>query len=247
MCRLGRENICERMVMFGNNVDGGYAEFIAAPAKDIFRLPVEIPLVDGSIIADAISTPYHAVKNRAQVRAGDKVVVFGCGGVGINVVQVAAAAGGVVVAVDISEQKLEVAKQLGAWQTVNPKATDARKAVKKLFDGGADIALEAIGNPRTIEQSVECLRPGGRLCVVGYTDQPAQLNAARLMYRELDIVGSLGCRPVDYPAIIDMVARKAIQLQPVITRRFPLDEINDALDFLRNGNGFRTVVKVAEL
>ncbi len=247
MCRLGRENICEHMVMFGNHVNGAYAEFVTAPAKDIFRLPPEIPLVEGSIIADAISTPYHAVKNRAQVRPGDNVVVFGCGGVGINVVQIAAAAGASVVAVDISQEKLDVAKKLGAWCVVNATGRDVRKEVKKLFDGGADIALEAIGNPTTIEQAVECLRPGGRMCVVGYSDHPATLNAARLMFRELDIVGSLGCRPVDYPAIIRMVARGLVQLQPVVTHRFPLDGINDALDILRSGKGLRTVIKVAEL
>ena len=76
-CRTGRENICATMTMFGNNIDGAYAEFVAAPAKDIFYLPKEIPLEEGAIIADAISTPYHAVKNRAEVKAGDSVVVFG--------------------------------------------------------------------------------------------------------------------------------------------------------------------------
>jgi propanol-preferring alcohol dehydrogenase len=247
MCRLGRENICQRMVMFGNNVDGAYAEFIAAPAKDLFALPEEIPLVDGCIIADAISTPYHAVKNRARVQPGDKVLVFGCGGVGINIVQVAAAAGATVVAVDISDSKLEAAKKLGAWATINPRQEDLRKQMKKLLDGAADIAIEAIGNPSTIEQAIDCVRPGGRVCVVGYTEKTATLNASRLMYRELEIVGSLGCRPVDYPAIIQMVARGLIQLKPVVTARFPLDRINEALDVLRSGSGFRTVITVANL
>jgi D-arabinose 1-dehydrogenase-like Zn-dependent alcohol dehydrogenase len=123
-CRTGRENICQTMTMFGNNVDGAYAEYVVAPAKDIFALPKEIPLEEGAIIADAISTPYHAVKNRAEVKAGDSVVVFGCGGVGINIVQLAAAAGGVVIAVDISEGKLAWAKKLGATYTVNPATVE---------------------------------------------------------------------------------------------------------------------------
>jgi 6-hydroxycyclohex-1-ene-1-carbonyl-CoA dehydrogenase len=247
MCRLGHENICQKMVMFGNNVDGAYAEFIAAPAKDLFLLPEEIPLVDGCIIADAISTPYHAVKNRARVQPGDKVVVFGCGGVGINVVQVASAAGATVIAIDVSEQKLELAKKLGAWSTINPMQEDLRKQIKKLTDGGADIAIEAIGNPTTIEQAIDAVRPGGRVCVVGYSEKIANLNASRLMYRELEIVGSLGCRPVDYPPIIQMVARGLIQLKPVVTAKFPLVEINQALDVLRSGSGFRTVITVANL
>jgi 6-hydroxycyclohex-1-ene-1-carbonyl-CoA dehydrogenase len=246
-CRLGRENICEKMIMFGNHVDGGYAEFVAAPAKDLFHLPDQIPLVEGSIIADALSTPFHAVKNRARVRPGDRVVVFGCGGVGINVVQVAAASGATVIAVDISEKKLRIAKELGAWEVINPQGADVRKQIKYFFDGGADIALEAIGNPSTIEQAFEVLRPGGRLCVIGYSDHAATLNAARLMFRELDIVGSLGCRPVDYPAIIRMVAAGTLKVESVVTHRFPLEQINDALDVLRSGDGLRTIIKVAQL
>jgi D-arabinose 1-dehydrogenase-like Zn-dependent alcohol dehydrogenase len=88
------------MVMFGNNVDGGYAEYVVAPAKDVLPLPPEIPLVEGAIIADATTTPYHAVVNRGQVKPGDKVVIFGCGGIGLNLVQIAAAVGAQVIAVD---------------------------------------------------------------------------------------------------------------------------------------------------
>ena len=89
-CRRGRENICSNMIMFGNHINGGFAEYVATPAKDILPLPKEMPLADASIIADAVSTPYHAVANRGQVRPGDSVAVFGCGGVGINVVQMSA-------------------------------------------------------------------------------------------------------------------------------------------------------------
>lgn len=242
MCRLGRENICERMAMFGNHRDGAYAEYVAAPAKDIFRLPENVPLAESSIIADALSTPYHAVKNRARVQPGDRVVVFGCGGVGINVVQMAVAAGAQVVAVDVKDEKLELARQLGAWATINPQTVDVKKEVRRLFDGGADIAIEAIGHPATIEQAFDCARTGGRLCVVGYTDQTAGLNAARLMFREMEIVGSLGCRPVDYPAVIQLVAQGRIRVEPVVTHRFPLAEINQALDVLRRGEGLRTII-----
>lgn len=241
-CRLGRENICEKMMMFGNHVDGAYAEYVAAPAKDIFRLPDEVPLLEGCIIADAVSTPYHAVKNRAQVRPGDKVAVFGCGGVGINVVQVAAAAGARVVAVDVKDDKLELAKSLGAYAGVNAKTSDVRKELKRLLDGGPDISIEAIGNPATIELAFECTRAGGRLCVVGYSDHTVSLNAAKLMFREMDIVGSLGCRPVDYPNIIRMVAEGRIKVQPVVTHRFGLDAINEALDVPRRGEGLRTII-----
>lgn len=92
MCRLGRENICESMVMFGNHVDGGFAEYVLAPAKDVIPLPPENPLVEGAIISDATTTTYHAVVNRGRVLPGYSVVVFGCGGIGLKIVRIAAAA-----------------------------------------------------------------------------------------------------------------------------------------------------------
>ena len=242
-CRTGRENICVSMVMFGNNIDGAYAEYLLAPAKDTFHLPDEIPLQEGSIIADAISTPFHAVKNRAEVKPGDSVVVLGCGGVGINLVQVAAAVGGFVIAVDISSEKLKWAKKLGADIVINPKEDEKwTKTVRKITGGGADIAIEAIGNPSTIETAFASLRAGGRLVVLGYTHKDISLNAGKIMYREMEIVGSLGCRPVDYPKLIELCRMGKIKVKELVTSRFSLDKINDAFDLLRKGEGLRSII-----
>ncbi len=242
-CRTGRENICAAMVMFGNNIDGAYAEYFLAPAKDIFHLPDEIPLQEGSIIADAISTPFHAIKNRAEVKPGDTVVILGCGGVGINLVQMAAAVGGSVIAVDISPEKLEWAKKLGADITINPSEDENwTKSVKKMTGGGADIAIEAIGNPSTIETAFNTLRSGGRLVVLGYTHKNISLNAGKIMFREMEVVGSLGCRPVDYPKLIELCRLGKIKVKELVTGRFPLDKINDTFDILRKGEGLRSII-----
>jgi 6-hydroxycyclohex-1-ene-1-carbonyl-CoA dehydrogenase len=236
-CRTGRENICDNMVMFGNHVDGAYAEYVLAPAKDAFHLPSEIPLEEGSIIADAVSTPYHAVVNRGQVRAGDNVVVFGCGGVGINAIQIAAAVGASVIAVDIEPQKLEMAKKMGAQAVINAKETDRiDKVIKKMTGGGADVTFEVIGNPKTIQDAFSCIRKGGRTVVVGYTDKTVELPASKIMFFEQEIVGSLGCRPVDYPKIIELARTGKIKVKELVTGRFPLDRINDAFDLLRSGD-----------
>ena len=243
-CRVGRENICQHMRMFGNDIDGAYAEYVVAPAKDVFILPEEIPLIEGCIIADAVTTPYHAVKNRAEVRPGDYVVVYGCGGVGLNVVQFANLAGGIVIAVDVSDEKLDWARQFGAAFTLNPLQINGEVArtVRKLTVGGADIAIEAIGNPNTIQAAFSTLHPGGRLVVVGYTEHEVALSAGRIMYREMEIRGSLGCRPVDYPRVIELAKSGRIQVSPLVTARYPLEEINAGLDTLRNGKGIRSVV-----
>jgi alcohol dehydrogenase, propanol-preferring len=242
-CRTGRENICEQSVMLGNNVDGGYAEYLTVPAKDVFRLPDEIPLIEGAIIADALTTPYHAVVHRGRVQPGDRVVVVGCGGVGLNIVQVAAALGARVVGVDLSPDKLAWARRLGAEAVYNTDGADRpEKALRALTDGGADVAFEAVGRPDTQELTIASLKTGGRAVLVGYSPAALKLNAGRVMFRELEIVGSLGCRPVDYPRVIELARQGRIRVAELVTRRFTLDHIGDAFDHLRSGTSIRSVV-----
>jgi propanol-preferring alcohol dehydrogenase len=243
MCRLGRENICENLVMFGNHVDGGYAEFMLAPAREAILLPAEIPLVEGAIIADATTTPYHAVVNRGRVLPGDSVVVFGCGGIGLNIVQIAAALGGRVVAVDLSEQKLQWARRFGAEAAINAQTVErVEKEVRKLTGGGADVVFEAIGNPATQAQAAACARPGGRVVLVGFSEKPMTLDSGRVMFREIEVVGSLGCRAVDYPRVLELARQGKIKVEELVTARFPLADINAAFDALRRGEGIRSVV-----
>lgn len=243
MCRTGRENICSRMVMFGNNVDGGYAEYVVAPAKDLIPLPEEIPLLEGAIIADATTTPYHAVVNRGRVRPGDRVVVFGCGGIGLNIVQIAAAVGAEVIAVDIAEEKLAWARELGAQMALNPEEVERiDKAIRTATGGGADIGFEAIGNPATQAQTFASLRTGGRFVVVGFSAKPMSLETGRVMYREMEIIGSLGCPPVDYPRVLELARQSRIKVKELVTNCYPLDEINEGLETLRRGEGIRSIV-----
>ncbi len=243
MCRLGRENICENMMMFGNHVDGGYAEFMLAPARDAIPLPPEIPLIEGAIIADATTTPYHAVVNRGRVLPGDSVVVFGCGGIGLNIVQIAAAVGGRVVAVDIVEQKLQWARMFGAVATLNAQTFErVEKEVRKLTSGGADVVFEAIGSPATQAQAVASARTGGRVVIVGFSEKPMTLDSGRVMFREIEVVGSLGCRAVDYPRVLELARQGKIKVAELVTAKFPLADINAAFDTLRRGEGIRSVI-----
>jgi alcohol dehydrogenase, propanol-preferring len=243
LCRTGRENVCERSVMLGNNVDGGYAEYIVIAARHAFTLPPEIPLVEGAIIADALTTPYHAVVNRGRVQPGDWVVVVGCGGIGLNVVQMAAALGARVVGVDLAPGKLEWARRMGAMATVDPGAVPRLdREIREITGGGADVALECVGTPRSQEQALSALRTGGRLVLVGYSPDSMPLNSGRVMFRELEVVGSLGCRPVDYPRVIELARQGRLRVAEMVTHRFPLAEINLAFDTLRAGEAVRAVV-----
>ncbi len=235
-CRQGRDNICEKMTMIGNHVDGGFAEFLKVPAKMLFKLPDDLPLQESAIISDAISTPFHAVKNRGEVRAGDSVAVFGCGGVGANAVQVAAALGATVIGVDVDERKLQLAKEMGASAVVNASEPDAGKRVKAISGGGVDAAFEVVGKPEVLEQAFISVKPGGRLVTVGYAEENWNFRVSRLMFREMSMVGSLGCRLAEYPRIIEMVRNGKIRMLPVISDRIPLEKVNDALHNLESGS-----------
>ncbi len=233
-CRMGRENICKTMVMLGNHIQGGYAEFICVPAKDLISVPDNLDLENASIIADALSTPFHAVVNRGEITPGQTVVVFGCGGVGIIVVQFAALAGANVVAVDLSDEKLEVAKTLGADMVFNANTEKISKVIRKAT-GGCDVAFEVIGKPAVMLEAMGTLKPGGRFVMVGYSPDDLALPAARVMFRELDVRGSLGCRPVDYHRIVKLCASGKIKLDPLVSVKYKLDDINRAFDDLREG------------
>ncbi len=236
-CRTGRGTICTKQTMVGNHRDGGFAEYITVPASDIFHLPEEIPIQEGSIISDAISTPYHAVVNRAQVKPGETVVIFGCGGVGLSTVQMAAVAGANVIAVDIFDQKLEFARKLGATATVNAKEhDDVAKVIRKMTGGGADVAIEVIGYPPTIEAAYNAVRWGGRVIVVGFTPKDITINAGRMMFREIEMKGSLGCGLQDYPVLLNLIKSGKINVKELVTHSYPLDDINEGLAFLDKGD-----------
>ncbi len=235
-CREGRDNICERMQMVGNNIDGGFAEYIKVPAMMLFKLPNELPLPESCIISDAISTSFHAVKNRGAVKGGEWVAIIGCGGVGINAVQIAAALGASVIAIDIDDRKLQLAKQLGAIEAINPEGVDVTKAVKQLAGKeGVDVAFEIVGKPATLEQAFNLVKPGGRLVVVGYSAENWSLRVSRVMFREITVLGSLGCRLAEYPTLINMVKNGKIKLEPLIFSKLKLEQVNEAMKNLEEG------------
>ncbi len=242
-CRSGRANICPHLLMPGNHLDGGFAEFVRVPARELVPLPADLDLARSAVIADALTTPYHAVVQRARVRSGEWVVVVGCGGVGINAVQFAVAAGAHVIAVDLRPEKRDAARRLGASEALDPaEFPDLGREVRRRTSGGADVALEVVGKPETVTLALSTLRRGGRLCVVGYSDAVVPIPLNRLMFFEYEIVGSLGCRPVDYPRVIEMVRQRTVNLEAVVSGSLPLARIGEAAEELRQGRGFRTLI-----
>lgn len=245
-CRRGEEQFCATGQMIGKHRDGGFAEFILMPAPSVFKLPEEIPFPQGAIMMCSSATSLHAL-NRARLRSGESVAVFGAGGLGVSAIQLARARGANrVFAVDINPRKLAFAAELGAVP-VNPVGADPVAAIQDLTEGrGVDVALELIGLPLTMEQAVRSLAIKGRAALVGITEKSFSIRPYHeVINKEAEIIGVSDHLASELPELIDLVRRGKLNLSGAITRTVPLDAgvINEALDGLEKfGNDVRVVV-----
>ena len=211
---------------------GGLAEYAVLPATAAFPVPGAIPFEEASVLGCAALTAYGAVRHGADLRLGERVAVVGTGGVGSLVVQFARAHGvQQVVAVDISEEKLEAARRLGATDLVNASVVDPVAAVLEVTDGGVDVAFEVLGRPETFLNALGMLRDGGRMVAVGIAPigELAQVEITRIVRRGLRIVGSYGGRPrTDMPRLLSLVEWGVLRPADAVTRRFALTEADEA-------------------
>lgn len=219
---------------------GGLAEYAVVPASDVFQAPANVPLADACILGCAMMTAYGAVKNQARIQPSDAVAVVGVGGVGSNVIQVARAFGaGQIIAVDIRDDKLEAARGLGATHTVNAAQEDAVAAVQRLTEGrGVDVALEALGRPETVVNAFMMTRDGGRMVVIGIAPgtTTAGIEITRLVRRGIQLMGSYGSRVrTDLPEVLAMAARQQVNVSQPITRRYRLEQADEAYAALNRG------------
>ena len=225
-----------------------FAEYSVVPESGAVPVREDMPLDRAALVGCAVMTGVGAAVNTARVAPGSTTVVVGCGGVGLNVVQGAALAGAErIVAVDTLDNKLEFARQFGATDTVNAGNGDAVARVLEMTGGGVDYAFEAIGNSETILQAYEMTRPGGTTVVVGMAPENDEipLNALSLPRTERAIVGSWygSARPwVDLPKMVDLYMSNRLQIDPMISRTYRLDEINAAYDALVGGEVARSVI-----
>lgn len=245
-CSTGNEQFCSSGAMIGKHRDGGYAEFISVPARGAFPLPEEISFEEGAVLMCASATSFHALR-KGHVRQGESVAVFGVGGLGVTAVQLARVFGALdVYAVDVDEQKLQVAEGFGAIP-VNARTADPVEGLLRLTGGkGVDVALELVGLPVTVQQAVRSLAVFGRAVLVGISDQSVSIAPYDdLLMKEAQVIGSSDHLAQELPTLIELARRRALDLSAVITRTVPLDAepINEVLDQLEEGQaGIRTVI-----
>ena len=234
-CRSGTEQFCEQGRMIGKSRDGGYAELISVPARSVVRLPAGISFEHGAVMMCSSATSYHALRKARLVR-GERVAVFGAGGLGLSAVQLALALGAeTVYAVDINPARLEQASDLGAVP-VDSAGEDPVAAVRGLTGGlGVDVALELIGLPATMSQAVGVLGIFGRAVLVGITDRPFAVDSYReLIGREAEIIGGSDHLMTELPGLLAMAESGALDLSKVVTRYVPLaaGPVNAVMDEL---------------
>ncbi len=245
-CSTGNEQFCPSGLMLGHFTDGGYAELVAVPARNALPLPPEIPFEQGATLMCASATSFHALR-KARLRAGERVAVFGIGGLGLSAVQLAKAFGAVeVFAVDRREEKLLLAARYGAVP-VNASRADPVEEIRRMTAGrGADVALEVIGRASTMQQALRCLGPMGRAVIVGIGKEPLSVDTYReLLGNEAELIGSNDHLLQELPLLLEMARRGILDTSQVVTRTIPLDPaaINGALDALeRYEGGIRTVI-----
>jgi len=234
-CLRGNEQFCTAGAMMGKYRDGGYAEFVVMPARSVFRLPEEIPFEQGAIMMCSSATSLHAL-NKARLRAGESVAIFGVGGLGLSALQLAKVMGArEVYAVDIRLRKLALAERFGAVP-VNAAACEPVAELGQLTGGrGVDVALELIGLPLTMRQAVRSLAIQGRAALAGITDNTFEVAPyLEVLNKEAEIIGVSDHLAQELPQLIEWARRGALDLSSVITRTLPLEAkaVNGALDQL---------------
>jgi 6-hydroxycyclohex-1-ene-1-carbonyl-CoA dehydrogenase len=254
LCRAGRRTICRRQVMPGNDRNGGFASHVVVPARFLCPVPdaalASHALWELSVVSDAVATPFEAVK-RSGLVAGELALFVGVGGIGVYGVQIAAATGARVIALDVDDRKLDQARTAGAHAVLNVRdvpTKDIRKLVRGLAEGlGAPAHLwkifEMSGTRAGQETAYSLLGFGGSLAIVGYTMERLEVSLSNLMAYDATVRGNWGADPLIYPELLQWIGDGRIAVKPYIERA-PLERINEVFGEAHHGKLFKRMVLV---
>jgi alcohol dehydrogenase len=248
-CLRGDAQVCPTQTQPGFTGFGSFAEYVAIDNADfnLINIPSEVSFATAAALGCRFATAYRALIKRAKLKAGEKIVIYGCGGVGLSAVMIAKAQGAIVYAVDVNDGALEVAASLGA-QIINSRTTDPVAFLQNL--GGADVAVDALGSEVTAGASVLSLARGGRHLQLGLLLTPSGLTAmpmARVIAWELTLLGSHGMAARDYPEMLALVASGALDPSLLVKREVGIEEGAIALaDLDSQGAAGITIINLAK-
>lgn len=237
-CRYGHEPLCRSLGgLVGVAIDGGLAEYAVVPAANVVPVPENIPAAQACVVADAVATPWHALRRVAPVGPVDRVAVVGAGGgVGVQAVMIARLLGAAVIAVDVTEQKLDFAREHGADVIIDGGHDDVRSAVLDATSGrGATVVLDYVANDRTLHDAFSYLSPGGTLVVQGVNPPGTELHIEprRFVHGEATVTGGRYASRKELAEVVELVSRRA--LVPAVSRVVALDDAPDVFDQMDRG------------
>jgi len=235
-CRVGQENLCDKPRSLGVYTDGGYAEYVLVPSyKYLVKIGDNLDLERAATLSCSALTAYGAVKN-ANLKPGDNVVIVGAGGgLGLMAVQLAKAVTGArIIAMDLDPEKLRVAKENGADDTVSPREGDPVKRVMEMTDKlGADVVIDFVNASKTLETDMQILRRRARVVLVGLFGGELRLSLVTMPTRAYKLIGSYTGSLSDLIELVSLAKRGVIK--PVVSNRFKLDQATEALQMLKDG------------
>jgi len=204
-------------------LDGAFAEYVKVPAHILHKLPEGVSFTEAAMV-EPLAVGAHGVE-LTPVALNDTAVVVGTGMIGLSVIQIVKEKGvGKIIAIDISEEKLNIAKQVGATHTIQPEKSNVQEEILKLTgDRGADIAFEAVGISSTLQQAISCARRGGSVTLLGNVTPVTEFPMQYVVTRQIRVQGSCAICG-EYPAVLDMLSRKQIDIRPLLSVEAPLSE-----------------------
>ena len=239
-CKDGFPNVCDNDFQPGFTAWGAFAELVAVQYAEwnLVRLPDDMAFVEAATLGCRFATAFRGVVDQGGISEGNWVAIHGCGGVGLSAIMIASALGAQVVAVDITDAKLEVARAAGAQKSVNSTDTDSPvEQIHEITGGGAHLSIDAVGKSRVSRNSVNCLRKRGRHVQIGLTvgkDSVVGVPMDKVIARELEIVGSHGIQAFRYKDMLKWIREKKIDLISLVSRTVSLEESIDVLVGMEN-------------
>lgn len=241
-CRRGEDSLCRSFAIIGEHVDGGYAELVKVPARNLVRMPDGFSFEEAAAAPLTFVTAWRMLITRARLRAGEDVLILGAsGGVGTAAVQIAKLAGARVFVTAGTDDKLQRLEELGADELINYKDVDFSKEVyQRTGKRGVDVVVENVGEA-TFKGSVRALRKGGRLVTCGATTGPkGEVDLRLLFWNQLELIGSTMGTRAEFDAVMDLVWQR--KLRPIVHRTFPLQDAQAAQETMRDGDFFGKLV-----
>ncbi|ALS23023.1 MULTISPECIES: 2,3-butanediol dehydrogenase [Paenibacillus] len=223
-CQKGLYNVCDTLGFHGlSGGGGGFSEFTMVKESMVHRLPDPMSYEQGALVEPA-AVALHAIRT-SKLKAGDSCVVYGAGPIGLLVIQAARTAGASrIIAVEVSEERQQMAKALGAHHIIHPLKENAIQAVHRLTNGGADICFEVTGVDRCLNDAIDCAKTDGQIIIVSIWEKQASIFPNNLVLKEREIKGVLAYRNI-FPAVIDLISEGRLQVDQLITRKISLNDL----------------------